>query len=225
MSKPPIVHPEHLRPDASDHRARDGPQRLPEAVVADRSRVGAYVATVRDAIERGERGLRVPFTNARCGRSTGTCDAIRSAAVRSSRGLGAGVRARERVRRRIRNRRHATCARHAACAAVAPVVFHADQRIDGRRQRVEIAAQPAGALRLPGSAVDQMSVPRKCERLWFAIAGALDDREPALIEDLPQAGQPRVQPERDTATVGADLQHLTGGNRELRPAAVVVRSL
>src|SRR5262249_51068600 len=55
------------------------------------------------------------------------------------------------------------------------------------------------------------------------VAGALYEREPALIEDLLQAGEPRMESEGDVRRGGADLQHLPGWHSERRPPAVVVR--
>jgi hypothetical protein len=47
------------------------------------------------------------------------------------------------------------------------------------------------------------------------VAGALDEGEPSLIEDLLEAGQPRVQPEGDLRRVGADLRDLAGRDRSV----------
>ena len=55
------------------------------------------------------------------------------------------------------------------------------------------------------------------------VAGALNEREAPLIEDLLQPRQPRMQTERDAGRVAADLQHLSRRDRQRRPAAVVER--
>ena len=57
------------------------------------------------------------------------------------------------------------------------------------------------------------------------VAGALHDREPPLVEDVAQAGQPRMQAERASAAVAADLQHLPRRNGDRRPTAEVERIL
>ena len=97
------------------------------------------------------------------------------------------------------------------------------QRIDGRRHRIEIAAQPAGALRRRriGGRPDVGALEMRAARV--RVAGALDDREPAGVEDGAQAGQPRVQAERVAGAVGPDLQHVGRRNRQGRPAREVLR--
>src|SRR4051812_2203156 len=55
------------------------------------------------------------------------------------------------------------------------------------------------------------------------VAGALNECQPALIENLLETGEPRVQPERDVGRIGADLQHLPGGNGQRRATAAVER--
>src|SRR5205823_7638040 len=51
----------------------------------------------------------------------------------------------------------------------------------------------------------------------------LNQREAALLENLLQTGKARMQAEAGARRIGSDLQHLTGGYGERRPAAVVER--
>ena len=53
------------------------------------------------------------------------------------------------------------------------------------------------------------------------VAGALDDRQAALVEDLVQAGQLRVQAQRLPARSLPTCRTFAGRNRERRPTAVV----
>ena len=57
------------------------------------------------------------------------------------------------------------------------------------------------------------------------VARPLDNREPPLVEDVSQAGQPRMKAERPPIGVTADLQHLTGRNRDRRTPAEIERIL
>ena len=82
VSKPPVCTQYTRVPDAAHDRAGDSAQRERESVVRIRHRAGV-VRHRRHAIERLERAEAVPFTNASCGLSTGTCDEIRVAAARS----------------------------------------------------------------------------------------------------------------------------------------------
>src|SRR5439155_5537087 len=55
------------------------------------------------------------------------------------------------------------------------------------------------------------------------VARSLNQGKAALIEDLLQARQPRVKPERNAGAVAADLQHLARRHGQRWPAAVVER--
>jgi hypothetical protein len=44
-------------------------------------------------------------------------------------------------------------------------------------------------------------------RLVF-VTGPLNEREPTAVEDFLEAGEARMQPERNPRRVGADLQHV-----------------
>src|SRR5437762_1083999 len=55
------------------------------------------------------------------------------------------------------------------------------------------------------------------------VTGALNQRQPALVEDIAQAGQLRMQTERLAARIRADLENRACWNRECRPLAVVRR--
>jgi hypothetical protein len=57
------------------------------------------------------------------------------------------------------------------------------------------------------------------------VTRALHDREAAVVEDVAQAGQPRVEAKRTSAAVGAYLQHLPRRDRDRRTTAVVERVL
>ena len=57
------------------------------------------------------------------------------------------------------------------------------------------------------------------------IAGALHHGKATLVEYVAQPREPRVQTKRLSAAVAANLEYLTGRNRERRSAAVVERIL
>ena len=95
------------------------------------------------------------------------------------------------------------------------------QRIERRRERVEITADPAVArwVRRIRRRPDVGSP--KVRAALVRVARALNEREASAIEDLPETGQPRMKPERHFRSVGADLNHVAGWHRQRRPAAVV----
>ncbi len=142
--------------------------------------------------------------------------------VAFGRRFGARVGTRKRVRGRIGDRGHGHVARRQHVRqrrrGVPP-----DQRIDGRRQRVEIAPEPPelGGIGRVGGGPDVGA--EKMRAALVRIPGALDEREPALIEDLLEAGQARMQAERHVRAIGADLQHVAGGYGERRAPAAVER--
>ena len=130
------------------------------------------------------------------------------------------VRARERVGARVRDRRHAGLSRHERPRRVGRRVPRG-QRVDRPRQRIEIASQPTRSgrrLRIRGAEnVGGLEV--RAARIL--VAGALHDREASLVEDVRQAAEPRVKPERPPRSIGAHLQHLAGRNRDGGTPAVV----
>jgi len=89
------------------------------------------------------------------------------------------------------------------------------QGIDRRGHAVEIAPQPADTLgrRGIGGRPDVGALKVRAARV--GIAGALDDREPAGVEDGAQVGQARVQAERVPGAVGPDLENVAGRDREV----------
>src|SRR6185436_638557 len=134
------------------------------------------------------------------------------------------VRARVRVGGSVWNRRHAGLTGQQRARRLSEGVPRR-QRISGSRQRVEIATEPAGAgrrLRVRG-APDVGGLEVRAARM--CIAGPLHASQPPLVEDVPEAAQPRMQPERPSAGVGSHLQHLPRGNRNRGTAAVIVRVL
>ena len=57
----------------------------------------------------------------------------------------------------------------------------------------------------------------------IGVAGPLDDRQAAGVEDRAQIGQSRVEPKAIAGAVGADLEHAGGGNRQVGTAREVLR--
>ena len=216
-------HVEHLRADALVHRAGHGPHRQAERRVGIRER-RRVVGHGGDAVERGKRRLRA-FVDER---HFGTTD--RDVRVHAHRRgllggrLGTGVRARERVSCRVGDRGYGDVVGRQDARQAAGCV-PSDQRIDRRRQRIEIPAYPAEALRVAGIAGRPNIRTGEMRPALIRIAGALHEREPALIEDLLQAGEARVQAQRHVRRVGPDLQNVGGRHGQRRPAAVVKRIL
>ena len=174
---------------------------------------------LRHAVERRERGLRGGVDERQVRLIGGQVRRDAERAVARERRVGGGVRARERVAGDARNRRHADGPRQQRARRLT----HGGprrQRIDRRRQRIEIAAEPAGALRRARVAggPDVGALEMRAARV--RIAGALDDRQPAGVEDASSGRRSRgCKPERVAGAVGADLQHVRRRNRERRPPA------
>ena len=214
------LHPEHLGADAADDRPGDRAQRVAEAGV----RIGRGRRVLRhlgDAVHGRERALRrgVDERQVRAVDRHVRRDARRRGA-RVALIRRAAVRARERVLRRARNRRHRDGARDHRPRQLA-VGVPADQRIDRQRQRVEVAPEPARALRR-GHARRRPDVgAEEVRAAQVRIAGALDHGHAALVEDVAQADQVRVQAERVAGAVAADLQHRSRRDGDRRPARVV----
>ena len=145
---------------------------------------------------------------------------MRSAVVRGGFGprIGAGKRVgcgiRDRGHRRVRRLQHVW-----ERAGGIP----SNQRIDRRRQRVEISADPAEALRVRGIGGRPDIGAQKVRATLILVAGPLHERKAAVVENLFQPGKARMQSQRHARRVGADLQHLTRGDGERRPPAVVER--
>ena len=85
-----------------------------------------------------------------------------------------------------------------------------------RRNRFEVAPKPPGRVRLGRIRRPPDVEPLKVRPARILIAGSLNDGEAPLVEDALQPGQPRMQTERPTARVAADLEHLTGGHGDRR---------
>ena len=98
-----------------------------------------------------------------------------------------------------------------------------DERIEWRRDRREVAPDPAAAgpvrwiRRRPDVGAEEMRA------AGIFVADALNEREPSLVEDVLQSRELRMQTERLAAGVAADLQHRAGRNRQRRPPAVIER--
>ena len=111
------LHPEHARADPVRPSRRRRSAAPGQARCSDRPpSAGRSPPAPRDRAWRTP-PARCAFTNARCGWSTGRCDAMRVGAVARVLRVRASVRAGERIAARARNGGHADRARHAACAA------------------------------------------------------------------------------------------------------------
>ena len=134
------------------------------------------------------------LTNARCGRCIGRCDDMRIAASRSYAASRRAVRALEGVRCRIADRRHGDEPRQQRVRHFGAGVPRV-QRIDRRGNRVEVSSEPARTLR-------RQRVRRRPDVGAFEmraagvlVARALDQREPAFVEDRPQTRETRMKAE------------------------------
>ena len=96
------------------------------------------------------------------------------------------------------------------------------ERIHRLRQRVEVAAKPASALRVAGigSAPDVEAGEVRPARVL--VAGALHDRQTAGVEDALEPGQARVEAQLRTPSIPPDLQHRSSGYRNGRATRVIV---
>ena len=166
-----------------DDRAGDGAERLREAVVGigHRRHVGV---DLRDAIERGEGGLRggVDERRGAAGRPAG---ATRSAArcSRANDRVGWRVRARRtRSRRRSESTARRRCAPAACAASRAPSTMPVSGSTgDGSVSRYRPSQPvPCGERRVAGGP-DVGALEMRTARV--RIAGALDDRQTAGVED------------------------------------------
>ena len=213
------LHPEHARPDALRHRAGNGAQRLAESIVRIRN-ARLVLADRRHAIERGERRLRrrADERDVRLVDRHMRRDVDRRALL--ERCFGARVGAVECVRRNIRNRRDRHACHQQRVRRIAGGIPRRE-RIERRRKRGQVPSHPSVAdragwiCRRPDVGAREMRTAR------VLVTGALNQRQPALVEDVAQAGQLRMQAERLAARIGADLQDGARGNRERRPLAVV----
>jgi hypothetical protein len=215
------LYPEDLGPYAARHRASDRAQRLAEPVVGirDRRRVRRDLG---DAIERGERRDRTAVDERQVravdGHVRGDCRGGRALEGRLAR--VALVGARERISGHVRDRRHADVPGHQRPRRLARGV-PPHERVDRARQRIGIPAEPPGPLRRgrvgrrPDVGAEKMRPAR------VRVSRALDDREPAGIEDLLQPRETRMETERHTTPIAADLQDVPRLHRERRPPAEV----
>jgi hypothetical protein len=99
----------------------------------------------------------------------------------------------------------------------------ADQRIDRRRERIEIAPDPAEPLRVVRIGGRPDVGAGEVRAALVLVAGPLDQGQLALVENLLQASEPRMESERHLRRIGPDLQHLPGGHGDRRTPRVVVR--
>src|SRR5579872_4760612 len=99
----------------------------------------------------------------------------------------------------------------------------ADERVDRGRQRVKVSAEPAEALGIVGIRGGPDVGALEVGPARVRIARALDEREITLFEDLFEAAQPGVQPERHPRRVTPDWQHLAGWNPDRGPPTPVKR--
>ena len=137
-------------------------------------------------------------------------------------GFGAGVRTRKSVGRRAGDRRHADQAGHERPRGFALRV-PGNEWIDRHGLAIQIPAKPTRARRV-GHARGAPDVEAgEVRAALVGVAGALNHRQPARVKDRLEAGEPRVQAQRDARRVGADLQHVGGRNRNRRPPHGVVR--
>ena len=209
VSNPPVCTQNTRVPMPRDDRSSHGPQRQRESVVRIRHR--RYVdrrPTPRD------RAWRTPPAHW-CSRTTdaadrpAACEAIRVAVARSL-----TPRRRYSDSRTRRSRAFGIAgtltSRDMSARGSSCVVFQPESGSTGRH-RLEVASQPARVrlARRIGRAPDVRALEMRAARVL--IAGALHDRQAALVEDASQAGETRVQAERLAARVAADLQHLPGG--------------
>ena len=189
------LHPVDPRADAADDRAGDRAKRQREPVVRIGQRWHVGVDR-RDAVERvrarrapsrsrtraaGDSGAHTtPCASPRCARSSASAApfGLDRLYVAASGMAGTRYGARHERARRLTRR------------------VPARERIDRRRQRVEVPSEPADARGELGSRrpPDVRALEMRPARI--RVPRALDDREPPLVEDLSQAGQPRMKAER-----------------------------
>ena len=98
-----------------------------------------------------------------------------------------------------------------------------DKRIEIAAERVEVLAEPAGTLRVGRIGGRPDVGAQEMRSAGVLIAGALNQRHASLVENRFQPREPRVQAERHAGRIGADLEHVAGGHRQRRPAAVIER--
>ena len=197
------LHPVDARAGAANDGAGDGAQRNRKTVVLIRHGAGIG-GDCGDAIERlqcagrtavHQRQLRAIHRNVRR-------DARRRGAfVQRLRGI---VRAVETVRPRVGNCRHADLARRQRAGKLA---CGRPSRERVRGYGLEIAPEPShacGVGRICGSPDVE---PLEMRAARIQVPGALDDRQPAFVENVTEAAKPGMQPEGAAARVGPDLQH------------------
>ena len=189
------LHPVDARADPARDRACDHLQRLRKAVVRIRHR-RRVSGDLRDAIERGERGLRGRIDERQMRLIDGHVRRDARRALPRCLRLDAAVRAGKRVFCDAWNRGNA----NRPCEERARGLAHGRprrQRIDRRRHAIQIAAEPADALRRRRVAGRPDVGALEVRAARVVVAGALDDREPAGVEDRAKVGEARVEAERD----------------------------
>ena len=100
-----------------------------------------------------------------------------------------------------------------------------DERVHGRRQRVEIPPEPTRTDRARRIRRRHEVGAEKMRAARVRIPGPLNDREPARVEDRPQSREVGVQAVSDAAGVPADVEHATRRNGLARPPTIVRRIL
>ena len=121
---------------------------------------------------------------------------------------------------RVRNRRHAHLARRQRAGKLA-CRRPSRQRIRG--YGLEIAPEPSHACRVGRICGSPDVEPLEMRAARIQVPGALDDRQPAFVENVPEAAKPGMQPEGAAARVGPDLQHRACRDGDRRSPAVIER--
>src|ERR1700722_17277819 len=127
---------------------------------------GWYKETVATRSSVAMAAWALPYTKAISGRLIGTCVLMRIAVDRSAAASAPTLGLANEYCRGSVMAGTATCAVCSTCG-VSAVVFHPTSGSTGEGSESRYRPTQPRACVLLGSAVDQMSVPSKCERLWF----------------------------------------------------------
>ena len=143
-------------------------------------------------------------------------------AIARPRDFRAGVRTGDRVAGDAGNCRHAGVIGQHRVRQIAQR-GPSRQWIDWRWERIKVPTQPARARRVRGIRGGPHVRALEMRAARILVPGPLNNRQPAVVKNRAEPDQARMQTEWFARTVCADLQHVTGRNRNRGPAAVIER--